>query len=497
MNVFMNNVWLLKIKNKFDNILNTKNKIAIFTLVFWAFASRGLGLIREALSARLSPLEGDLLTAAMTLNENITTLLILGSLTSAIFPQVIKLETISSNASTSNNTSDKIVVEINERRNIFLSWIILIFSSVMLVLGIIGGIFSKEILYYFNSDLYNRLTVAGKISDFIALNQIALIGPIIFAIKTILGVFLNAKKSFKIYSLEGVISNIGSILGLTLLYSLYGITGAAWGLILGFSLSALVFAFDAFRLGFRFQLTFFPELPKYLWQAFLMFLPGIPLVTSGRLAQNLIVYFSTDTGQIASLTLALSIQGVFYGLMLAVGSVFLPDISTLLVKGGKNQEFWKHLIKYLRVSAIVSIVATVATVLGSPILLFIIKLFALVKKDSLINQPEFVNYIIILVAIGSIGIIFQAINEIFQLYFVALEENWYRIIGSISGNIGAFLCSYYLISIFGINAGIAVMCGFIINNLIFTVFLSSRCFIQWRHSIHSSKLINEVIDNML
>ena len=449
----------------FTKFRSSDNLSSILILVFWAFASRGLGLIRESLVGRLSIIEAEIFNAASVLNENIVTLFILGSVGVALLPQIIKLE------KEGDNRTDK-----------FLTWAIIFYSSFITFLCLVGIIFSREILQLINFDLYNRVKGLGFESKYILLNQIFLVAPNLFAVKTVFGVFLNAKKSFKVFALDGVLSNVGSIIGLSLLYSFFGIEGTAFGLIIGFFIAMVAFGWDAYRVGFKADIRWFEGLGGYLVQSLYLFMPRILIFPAARLAETLIATLTKNTGELSALRMAMNIQGVFYGLMVAVGAVFLPDIATILINEGKSQKFWKHLRKYLLLTLILGGVASIITALFNPLLLGLIKFLSFAKSTSLLNQPEILGLIIQLTVLGSFSIIFQSISEILNRYFIALEKNWYPIITSLIANFVAVIICLVLPRILGGFTAQVVMFSFVVNNLLLMLFLGTRCYLDYRQS---------------
>ncbi len=451
-----------KIYTKFRS---SDNLTSILILVFWAFASRGLGLIRESLVGRLTIVEAEIFNAASVLNENIVTLFILGSVGVALLPQIIKLDKESDN-----------------RTNKFLTWSIIFFSGFITFLCLVGIIFSREILQLINFDLYNRVKSLGLESKYILLNQIFLVAPILFGIKTVFGVFLNAKKSFKVFALDGVLSNVGSIIGLSLLYSFFGIEGTALGLIIGFFIAMIAFGWDAYRIGFRANIGWFDDLGGYLIQALYLFMPRILIFPAARLAETLIATLTKNTGELSALRMAMNIQGVFYGLMVAVGAVFLPDIAKILIEEGKSSKFWKHLYKYLLLTLILGGVASVVTAIFNPLLLWLIRFLSFAKSSSLLNQPEIFGLIIQLTILGSFSIVFQSISEILNRYFIALEKNWYPIITSLIANFVSVVICLTLPGILGGFTAQVVMLSFVVNNLLLTIFLSVRCYLDYRQT---------------
>lgn len=465
---------LQRIKSIRGNILNSPNKTAIFLLIFWTFASRALGLVREALVGTMPPIEANIFGMAATLNENIVTTFILGSVSVAVLPQILKLE--------SKYKGEEGKIKVNQ----FVSWVMVILSCSIALLCLIGAIFSRQFLQWLNQDTFLRVQEAGLEDSYIRLNQIFLLAPVIFAWKTVLGIFLNAKKSFKIYSIDGVLTNLGLIAGLSLLYSLFGLEGAGWGLILGFSIATSGFIFDAFRLGFRFNLGWFEGLNVILWQSFKLFVPRMFLLTAPRVAEMLMATVNRSEDGLALFRMSINIQGIFYGLMLSVSTVFLPDLTQILFKQGANSHFWKHLNKYLKNSVVFGLIATIFTIFGAPVILFFISLPSMQDSNSLLGNWDNLWQIVILTAIGSLAIVFQAVGEILSKYFIALEDNKFSILASFVANILSVLFALILVQY--INPVIAVTVSFVFNNILLTAILSCRARIDYLRTNTSNKV---------
>ena len=443
----------LKAKQFYQKFLNTDNKKSVFILVFWAFASKGLGLLREALIGRLPTIQANMFGLASTLNENIVTILILGTIATGALPQVIALDNLED---TSENNQKRI--------NHYLSWTGLLLTIVITILCAIGIIWSREFLILLNADSYDGIKNAGLENEYIRLNQIFLVAPIIFAIKTILGIFLNARKSFKIYSLDGVLSNIGLIIGLTFLYSVWGIVGAGFGLLLGFCFALIGFIIDCYKHNLRFDLNGIGEIKPYLWKTLWLFLPRLLVINSARTAETLMATINRSDDGVAIFRLSMNIQGIFYGIVLMAGTVFLPDLTNLLHKPGSKSEFWQKLNKYLSNSLKFSFFAVILTLLITPVLVYLIKVLSFSKSGSLLASDQTIYFTIGLVAIGSIAIIFQSVNEILGKYFIAIQDNKFSIISTIVANVLSVVLTLVLMQ--NINRPVAVMIGYILNNAV-------------------------------
>jgi putative peptidoglycan lipid II flippase len=85
------------------------------------------------------------------------------------------------------------------------------------------------------------------------LTRILAITPTLFAISSVLGSVQQAFNRFLIFSFAGVLYNLGIIAGIILFIPHLGIYGAAWGVVLGVILQALLQWFGLYGLGFKYR----------------------------------------------------------------------------------------------------------------------------------------------------------------------------------------------------------------------------------------------------
>ena len=456
-------------------IKSSANLQSVLILIFWTFASRGFGIVREALVGRLSPLEADIFNASSVINEFIVATFIVGSIGVAMLPQLIKLDV---EAQKTPGAQNKV--------SIYLSWSMLILCTMVAAMCLAGIIWIQPILQLLNSNLYQSFEIAGRLGDYILLNRLFLIAPIIFCAKTILGVFLNSKKSFYLYSLDGIITNLGSVLGLSVLYSLFKIQGAAIGLLLGFLATTGLYLWDAWRLGLKFQLQVFPGLGGYLKQTAILLWPRFLIFSNVRLAELLVTATAIGaSGDITAVKMALNLQGIIYGIMLAVGTVFLPDLTIMLVDKGRTAEFWAYLYRYLRLGVIIGLVGGLGSIIVAPLILWIIQLISFSSTTSFIRQDSIVRSILIFTAICAISVVFQTVGEILNRYFIASEKVWVPIIASVSATLSSIAISFGLASTLG--AGLAAIIGFLVNCILITIV---SAYFTWRDWVGSK---NEIL----
>jgi O-antigen/teichoic acid export membrane protein len=457
---------LKRIINKYKNL--STNKLSILLLVFWAFISRGFGVIREALTGRLDVISSDILNSASILNETLVTVFIIGGIGIVSLPIISKISFQDLIHELPEKDKEEIKKRNEERVNIYISWIMLLLSSLITLFSLIGIIFSKDILFILNQDFFNKVNSLGRLNEYVLLNQIFLVAPVIFGIKTIFGVFLNFKKAFKFYSLDGVLANIGSIIGLSLFYYYFGLIGAGLGLILGFSLMVIALTYDSYIHGFKFELKSFPDLKKHLLTTLYLILPRLILISSPRIAEIAISVFNDSLGSLSTTRMSLNVQGVFYGLMVAVGTVMLPDLTKILHTKGKNIEFWHLINKYLKNALLISSFATIITIILAPVVLTLIKTLSYANQSSWIIDDFYFWQTIFLIFIGSLAIIPQALGEILNRYYIAIEDNKTAIITNTVGNILSIVLTFGILNITTLNSAYAVIIGFVFNCFIST-----------------------------
>lgn len=85
------------------------------------------------------------------------------------------------------------------------------------------------------------------------LTRIMAITPVLFAISSVLGSVQQAFNRFVIFSLAGVLYNFGIIIGILTLAGRFGISGAAYGVVIGVVLQALLQWLGLYGLGFKYR----------------------------------------------------------------------------------------------------------------------------------------------------------------------------------------------------------------------------------------------------
>ena len=282
--------------------------------------SKILGLIRDRLLAHVfSPDKIDIFWAAFRLPDLIFQIVILGALSVAFIPVFTEhLE--------SKGKEDA-------------------FDMAGSVLGVFMAIFIlATIAIFILAEPITRLIAPGFTADkqmqVVLLTRIILIGQVILVIGSFFIGILQSFQRFIIPSLAPVFYNLGIIIGIVFLSKYFGIMGAAYGVVLGAFLHALVQIPLIWSLGFRFK---FP--PRFFHSGVKEIVKLMSVRTLGLAAEqiNETVGVSLATlasvGAVTYLTFAQHLQVVPIGLFGAtLAQAALPVLSAEKARG-KIEEF--------------------------------------------------------------------------------------------------------------------------------------------------------------
>jgi putative peptidoglycan lipid II flippase len=206
---------------------------AAFILAITTLLSRILGLIRDRLLAGEfgAGNELDIYFSAFSLPDLIYSILIMGAISSAfipIFAQYFKKDEEDAWKLTGG----------------LLSWVILILIALSLILII----FAPQVV----SIIAPGFSAAKKAMT-VTLTRIMFLSPLILGISSIFSGVLQYFNRFLIYSLAPIMYNLGIIIGIVFLVPAMGLTGLAWGVVLGAFLHFLIQLPSAIYSGFKFK----------------------------------------------------------------------------------------------------------------------------------------------------------------------------------------------------------------------------------------------------
>lgn len=180
--------------------------------------------------------------------------------------------------------------------------------------------------------------------------RIILLSPILLGISTIIGGILQSFRQFLVYSLAPIFYNVGIIIGATVLFPTIGISGLAWGVVVGALLHLLVQLYGAYTRGYRWQ-GVFDLRDKDSNELGRLMIPRTLGLAFSQLSLTIITILGSTLsgdGNIGALNYASNLQGVPLGLIGAPFALAVFPVLSAAVAGKNMDEFKNHLSTTLR-----------------------------------------------------------------------------------------------------------------------------------------------------
>lgn len=226
-----------------DRINNGRLVSAATILGIASLVSRIVGLLRERVLTTTFG-AGDVFDAFVTafrVPDMIFNLLVLGALSAAFIPLF----------------TGKLVKGKKGRKEAF-DLAVAVLNVLVLAVGVLAVLFA-----FFAPQLVPLIApgFAGeKLKLAIALSRIMALQPVLLSVSFVFSGVLNSFKRFVVYALAPVLYNAGIIFGVLVLVPRWGVTGLAWGVVLGAALHMLIQLPSVLVVGWRWR-------PKLAWSA--------------------------------------------------------------------------------------------------------------------------------------------------------------------------------------------------------------------------------------
>jgi peptidoglycan biosynthesis protein MviN/MurJ (putative lipid II flippase) len=418
------------LKNKLIQLFLHPSSQSVLILTFFTGFSRLLGFVRQFfIYTRLEPIESDLLLSGNKVPDFLATFLLMGTVYSSILPIASKLES----------------KETQENSSQYLNLMMLFLVSVIGFLALIIVIFTRFILERFTSpEIWTQVIQGGYLEEYILATRIMCLIPIFSAIQSIFGVFLNLKKRFLIFSLAGVVANLGTILGLIL--SNGSIVVVASFMVIGWVVADSMFLIQALKLGYKLpsfsfkkKIEYFKLHKKEIFKTWQLFLPRIFLI-DGFYGAALMLNFIFSTGQNTAFDIGTSISGSFFILVTSLTTVAFPDLSLTLNSSAKTSHFWQKLKKYVLITITMGFGVTIIAFLFSPLIMWLFELLGKGQGNG--------DYIVLIAQISALSLVFRSGKEILSRYIFAKERVWQPVILS---TVGVFFQAIFIFGLYNLN----------------------------------------------
>ncbi|MDO8552594.1 MAG: lipid II flippase MurJ [bacterium] len=143
----------------------------------------------------------------------------------------------------------------DESQKNYIDTIFLGFSILAVFAGGIAAFFSPAIL----TALFPHFVEAGHLPTLTSLTRIMLLQPVLLGLSNIFAAITQTKNRYILYASSPLFYNLGIILGIVVLYPMWGLSGLAWGVVVGALLHAGIQVPSILRDGFFRRLPRFKE----------------------------------------------------------------------------------------------------------------------------------------------------------------------------------------------------------------------------------------------
>ncbi len=226
----------------------------------------------------------------------------------------------------------------------FLDSVATVFLGVMLIVGVVLFILMPLI-----APLIAPGFDQGSLDFLTKLSRILLLSPILLGLSNLVGAVTQAYKKFFAYALSPVFYNLGIIIGVVLFFPLWGLSGLAWGVVLGAVFHLLV-QWPVLR-----ELKLFPGLTsKIAWREvgnlILVSVPRTLALATQQISLLVLVSLASlmGKGSISVFNLASNLQSVPLSLIGISYSVAAFPVLAAHFSGGRKEEFMQQIVEAAR-----------------------------------------------------------------------------------------------------------------------------------------------------
>jgi putative peptidoglycan lipid II flippase len=306
------------------------NQAAIL-LGFFAFLSQVLALFRDRFIAYFigpSPLL-DAYYAAFRIPDLVFICMASLASVTVIIPFIV------SRMSTNSDGS----FEVTNKAQKYFNDIFTVFLSMMIIVSMLAFLLMPYLVYIIAPG-FDKVMQAKVI----ILSRIMLLSPILMGLSNLFGTVTQLFRKFFIYSLSPIFYNIGIIIGIVFFYSLFGVYGLAYGVVLGAFMHFLIQFLSSTDCGFVPKFSFNIDF-KDIKKAVLISLPRTLGLSMNSIALISIISMASylKGGSISIFNLSFNLQSVplnIIGMSYAVAA--FPSLAKS-ISFGKMDEFRNHL----------------------------------------------------------------------------------------------------------------------------------------------------------
>lgn len=201
--------------------------------------------------------------------------------------------------------------QVSKKANDFMSGVFSIFFILL--------VFVSFCLFFLMPHLVSKITPGFGLEEqnnVVMLSRIMLLSPILLGLSNLFGSITQIFQKFFIYALSPLFYNLGIIFGIVFLYPVFGISGLAYGVVLGAFMHFFLQYLTSLRTGFKIYFSFKIDL-KEIKEVIKTSLPRTVGLAMNNLALLSIISFASylQSGSISIFNLSLNLQSVPLGII--------------------------------------------------------------------------------------------------------------------------------------------------------------------------------------
>lgn len=223
-----------------------------------------------------------------------------------------------------------------------------VFSFFFCFMIIAGGI-AYITTPYFMRLLFPVFAGSVSFSDLVSLTRILLLSPIFLGFSNLLASITQIHRRFFVYAVSPVLYNIGIIVGIVMLYPLFGLKGLGMGVALGAILHFAIQIPFVVTKGMMPRLHF-PVKWSFIKKIIYTSLPRTITVSSNEIAELFLISFASFfiPGSISVFNFSFNLQSVPFSIIGISYSLAAFPTLTRLFSGGEHKEFVNQMINSAR-----------------------------------------------------------------------------------------------------------------------------------------------------
>ncbi len=252
----------------------------------------------------------------------------------------------------------------------------------------------------------------------VQLTRIMFLSPILMGISNMISAVLMVFKRFLIISISPILYNLGSIIGILFFVPIIGISGLAWGIVLGAAMHLLIQLPALFKIGFKFKKTF-----NFLDKDFLLTLKlTIPRAIGLTATQiNLIIVTAIGSllvaGSVTIFSLANDLAAPIIGLIaIPFATAVFPALSLAILKGDKKDFLQKFYSSFRQILFLIIPASGIAYILRAHLVRIV---FGAGMFDWSATKLTAASFGIFMIALFAQGLIYLVSKT-----FYAIKNTW-------------------------------------------------------------------------